>query len=264
MWNPGHIAKAKRRIAELVRAVNYILEIRDARAPHATGAYEREKLFRGKKSVIILNKADIAEDSVTDEWVEFYEERGEKVVVSRKGDRSKKLIKEIFGERSSVKALVVGLPNVGKSSFINRIKGRRAVKVGGVPGITRGVQWIQINENVRLLDTPGIIYTELFSKELMAKLLLTGVLTVEQVEDWETRSKAFEILMKRYPGVVKDLAGDVVSYEEFVEEFGRRRGFVRKGGVVDTETASHKFFHEVYTGKLGKMSFETPRDIRAL
>ena len=261
MWNAGHIQRAKKRIAELVKAVNYVLEVRDARAPFATGAYEREKLFRGKKSVIILNKSDIADESVTAEWEEFYRSRGERVIITKKGDRSKKLLKMIFGEASNVRALIVGLPNVGKSSFTNRLKGRRSTRVGAVPGVTRGVQWIQINDNVRIIDTPGILYSELYSKELAAKLLLVGSIVVEKMDDWEIQEIAFEILKKRYPGVVKDIAGDVKSFDEFLEAFGKNHGMIQKGGVVDKERASHKFFHDVYNGKMGRLSFESPEEI---
>ena len=261
MWSAGHIERAKKKIAELVKAVNYILEVRDARAPFATGAYEREKLFRGKKSVIILNKSDIADEAVTEKWENFYRSRGERVIITKKGDRSKKLLKRIFGEASNVRALIVGLPNVGKSSFTNRLKGRRSTRVGAVPGITRGVQWIQINDNVRIIDTPGILYSELFSKELAAKLLLVGSIVVEKVDDWEIQELAFGILKKRYPGVVRDIAGEVGSFDEFLEIFGKKRGMIQKGGTVDREKASHKFFHEIYNGKLGKMSFEDPEEI---
>ncbi len=258
MWNPGHIAKAKKRIAELVKAVNYVIEIRDARAPFATGAYEREKLFRGRKSVIVLNKADLADPATTEEWVEYYRKRGEKVVTSEKGDRSKGLIKKLFGEKTSARVLVVGMPNVGKSTFINRLKGRRSLKVGAVPGVTRGVQWIQVNERIKMLDTPGIVYTNLFSKNLIAKLLLVGCLPPEKVEDWEYFSLAFEILKGRYPGVASEIAGDVDTFDEFIEIYGRRRGMLLKGSVVDKESAAHRFFYEVYMGKFGKMSFEDP------
>jgi ribosome biogenesis GTPase A len=261
MWNPGHIVKAKRKISELVKAVNYVLEVRDVRAPCATGAYEREKLFKGKKTVIVLNKSDLADDEVTKEWIEFYQSRGEKVITSKKHDRSKFLLKKLFGDNLNVRALVVGMPNVGKSSFINRVVGRKALRVGGVPGITRGVQWLQVNDRIRFLDTPGIIYTELFSKKIIAKLLLTGVLTVEQVDDWEVYSMAFDILRKRYIGLIRDLAGDYETFDEFIETFGRKRGMVQKGGKVDTLTDTHKFFHDVYMGNFGKMSFETPREM---
>ncbi len=261
MWSPGHIAKAKKKIAEFVKVVNYVLEVRDARAPFATGAYEREKLFRGKRSVIVLNKSDIADESTTKSWEEFYRNRGESVLVTKKGDRSRKLLRALFGEGKNVKALIVGLPNVGKSSFINRMRGRRSLRVGGVPGITRGVQWIQVNDRVKILDTPGILYSELFSKELAAKLLLVGSITIEKVDDWEIREIAFEILRKRYPSVVRNIAGDVSSFEEFIESFGRRRGMVQKGGSVDREKAAHKFFHDMYIGRFGKMSFESPEDV---
>ncbi len=261
MWNAGHIQRAKKRIAELVKAVNYILEVRDARAPFATGAYEREKLFRGKKSVIILNKSDIADESVTEKWEEFYRKRGERIIITKKGDRSKKLLRMIFGEASNVRALIVGLPNVGKSSFTNRLKGRKSTRVGAVPGVTRGVQWIQINDNVRIIDTPGILYSELFSKELAAKLLLVGSIVVEKLEDWEIQELAFNILKRRYPGVVRDMAGEANSFDEFLELFGRKRGMILKGGSVDKERASHKFFHDVYNGKIGRLSFEEPEEV---
>ncbi len=261
MWNAGHIQRAKKKIAELVKAVNYVLEVRDARAPFATGAYEREKLFRGKKSLIIFNKSDIADESVTEKWEYFYRSRGERIIITKKGDRSRKLLKMIFGEASNVRALIVGLPNVGKSSFTNRLKGRRSTKVGAVPGVTRGVQWIQINDSVRIIDTPGILYSELFSKELAAKLLLVGSIVVEKLNDWEIQELAFDILRRRYPGVVKDMVGEVSNFDEFLEFFGRKHGMILKGGLVDKERASHKFFHDVYNGKLGRMSFEEPEEI---
>jgi len=261
MWNPGHIAKAKKKIKELIKAVNYVLEVRDARAPFATGAYEREKLFKGKRTAIILNKADLAEDKVTNEWIEYFVDRGEKVVISKKGDRSKTLIKKIFGERTTANILVVGLPNVGKSTFVNRLKGRKSAKVGAVPGITRGVQWIQVNDKIKIVDTPGVIYAELFNKKLTAKLLLVGSIPPEKVEDWELFTIAFDIIKERYPKVLKELAGDVGNFDGFIAAYGKRRGILKKGGEVDIETAAVKFFHEIYIGKYGKMSFEAPRDI---
>ncbi len=261
MWNPGHIARAKKKISELVKAVNYVVEIRDARAPYATGAYEREKLFRGKKTIIVLNKADLAEEKITEEWIEYFRDRGEKAIIAQKGDRSKSLIKKLFGEKAAARALIVGMPNVGKSTFINRIKGRRSLKVGAVPGITRGVLWLQINERIRFLDTPGIIYTELFSKKLIAKLILVGSIPPEKVDDWQHFINAFDILREKYPGTIRDIGGDVDSFDEFIKLYGKKRGMLLKGGKVDMETAAYRFFYEIYIGKYGKMSFETPREI---
>ena len=258
MWYPGHVARAKRKIAELLKAVNFVIEIRDARAPYATGAYERREILKGKRSIIVLNKADIAQEDITNGWVEFFRSRNERVVVTWKRDRSARLLREIFGERMSAKALVIGLPNVGKSAFINRIKGRRSVKVGGVPGVTRGVQWIQINESIKLIDTPGVIYTDLFSDRLVAKLLLVGVLTPEMMDDWKALEIAFEILRSRHPDIVRERVGDVSGLYEAVQVFGKSRGLLRVGGEVDESTALNKMFQEISSGKWGKMSFEDP------
>ncbi len=261
MWYPGHVARAKRKIAELLKAVNFVIEIRDARAPYATGAYERREILKGKRSIIVLNKADIAQEDITNGWVEFFRSRNERVVVTWKRDRSARLLREIFGERMSAKALVIGLPNVGKSAFINRIKGRRSVKVGRFPGVTRGVQSIQINDRIKILDTPGIVYTELFSKKLVAKLLLVGAVMPEMVEDWKIFEMAFSMVNERYPGVVSEKVGKVSSFDEAVLEFGRRRNMLMKGGEIDTNNALQKMFHEIASGKWGKMSFETPQEV---
>ncbi len=260
-WHPGHVAKAKKRIRELVKAVNYVLELRDARAPYATGAYEREKLFKGKKSIIVLTKTDLADPVVTDEWIAYYKERGERVVTCQKGERGRTLLKKIFGERTVARALVVGLPNVGKSTFINKLKGRRSLKVGAVPGVTRGVQWIQINDRIKIVDTPGIVYTELFSKNLTAKLILTGCLPIELVDDWEILEMAFSIVYGKYPGAIRDLTGEVKSFDEFLMIYGKLRGFLIKGGEIDKEKAKNAFFFELSTGKFGRMSFEKSSEV---
>ena len=261
IWNPGHIQKAKKKIVQLLKAVNYVVEVRDARAPYATGAYEREKLFRGKKTVLVLNKADIADERTTEAWMDFYGSRGERVVVSKKGDRSKRLLKELFGERGNVRVLIVGLPNVGKSSFINRLKGRKSAKVGAVPGVTRGAQWIQVNDRVKIVDTPGVLYSKLFSKRLVAKLILTGSLPIELVDGWEELEIAFSILKERYPGFVREMVGEVSGLDEFLISFGKKRGFLLKGGRVDIEKAKNTFFQEIAMGKYGRLSFEDPSEV---
>ncbi len=260
MWYPGHVAKAKKRISELLKAVNTVLEIRDARAPMATGAYDRRSLLRGKRTIIVLNKADLADESVTKRWKDSFIERGERVVISQKWDRSKTVLRKLFSPQMDVRVLVVGLPNVGKSSFINRMKGRRSSKVGGVPGITRGVQWIQVSDKIRVLDTPGIIYTNLLSEKILAKLLLVGSLTPERVEDWRIYETAFEILKERYPEILEGVLGEVRSLQDAVEVFGRKRGLKRSGGEVDEEKSVQKMFYEIYNGKWGRMSFEDPTD----
>ncbi len=261
MWHPGHVAKAKKRMAELLKAVNTVLEIRDARAPFATGAYDRRTLLRGKRTIIILNKADLADENVTKKWLDYFLDRGERVVLSQKWERSRSVLRKLFSQNMDLRILVVGLPNVGKSSFINRMKGRRSLKVGAVPGITRGVQWIQVDEKIKVLDTPGIIYTELFSKRLMAKLLLVGVLTAEILDDWKVFEMAFEILKNRYPGIIRERLGEAENLQEALQKFGRNLGLVRKGGIVDESTALQRMFYDISMGKWGRMSFEDPDEI---
>ncbi|ACM23985.1 MULTISPECIES: ribosome biogenesis GTPase YlqF [Thermotoga] len=249
-WYPGHIEKTKRQIRDLLKLVNTVLEVRDARAPFATSAYGMD--FSSKNTIIVLNKVDIADEKTTKEWVEYFREQGKRVITTFKDEPRKTFLKKLSFDRLA-RVLVVGVPNTGKSTIINKLKGKRASSVGAQPGITRGIQWFSLENGVKILDTPGILYKNIFSKDLAAKLLLVGSLPVEKIDDHEVFEKAFEIF-KRHQEIEED-------FTTFFENFAKRRGLLKKGGVPDLDRAIRVFFTELSQGKLGRVSFERPDEI---
>ncbi|MBT1247167.1 MULTISPECIES: ribosome biogenesis GTPase YlqF [unclassified Thermosipho (in: thermotogales)] len=249
MWYPGHISKAKRKIKEYLKAVDTILIILDARAPLATTAFERE-LFFGKKILYILNKSDLADENYTNLWIKKISEKSPVISFSKKEPVSKikKFIKSFSKEKlKETRVLIAGVPNVGKSSIINKISGRKLAKTGMAPGITRGLQWINLG-NVKLLDTPGILYSKLFNKDIAAKLLLIGSLPVESIEKYDIITRAYELF--------KDELNINKSFEEFLEEYGKQRGFISKGGIVDFERTKNNIFKSISEGKFGRFTYD--------
>jgi len=249
-WYPGHIEKAKRQIRDLLKLVNTVVEVRDARAPFATSAYGVD--FSRQETIILLNKVDIADEETTKKWVEFFKKQGKRVITTHKDEPRKVLLKKLSFDRLA-RVLIVGVPNTGKSTIINKLKGKRASSVGAQPGVTKGIQWFSLENGVKILDTPGILYKNIFSEDLAAKLLLVGSLPVERIEDQRIFERAFEIFAQN--------VRIASSFSEFFEDFARKRGLLKKGGVPDIERALMLFFTEVAQGKAGCVSFERPEDI---
>ncbi|PLV56880.1 ribosome biogenesis GTPase YlqF [Thermotoga sp. SG1] len=249
-WYPGHIEKAKRQIKDLLKLVNTVVEVRDARAPFATSAYGMD--FSRKNTIIVLNKVDMADEKITKEWVDFFRKKGKKVIITYRDEPRQVFLRKLRLDRLA-RVLVVGVPNTGKSTIINKLKGKRASSVGAQPGITKGIQWFSLENGVKVLDTPGILYKNIFSKDLAAKLLLVGSLPLDRIDDHEVFEKAFDIF-KRYQKVEED-------FTTFFENFAKRRGLLKKGGVPDLDRAIRVFFTELSQGKLGRISFERPDEI---
>lgn len=252
-WYPGHIEKAKREIRKLLKLVNTVLEVRDARAPFATSAHD--VTFSGKRRIILLNKVDIADEETTKKWVEFFRKNGETVVTTHKEEPRSALLKKLSLDRLA-RVLVLGVPNTGKSTVINKLKGKRASAVGAEPGVTKGIQWFSLENGVKVLDTPGILYKEIFDKGLAARLLLVGSLPVNKIDDPEIFEISYEIYRKK--------AGVEEDFQTFFENLGKKRGLLRKGGTVDFEKTVQLFFFEVAVGKHGRISFEDPEEIETL
>ncbi|MDD4826686.1 MAG: ribosome biogenesis GTPase YlqF, partial [Mesotoga sp.] len=188
MYYPGHIQKAKRQIQNYIKSVDGIVELLDARIPLSSRAYEAERLFQNKQRIVVLNKSDLADPAITSMWKRHFSEQGSGVVEAslRSTDARHFIIKEIVPLLKSrfyeKRFMVVGMPNVGKSTFINRLKGKKSLAVGNRPGITRGVQWINVSESIAVLDTPGILYSELRSQQVTTKLLAVGSLPYEKFD----------------------------------------------------------------------------------
>lgn len=249
MWYPGHISKAKKNVERMLKLVNVVLEVRDARAPIATSVHGID--LSKKKRIILLNKKDLADDDITKKWINFFRKNNGLILLTSKFEDRKKFMKKLNMYLSSGdRIMIIGVPNTGKSTIINKIKGKKVSVVGGVPGITKGIQWITFEKDKKLLDTPGILYKRL-NNELAAKLLLVGSLPVEKV-DFKIMEMAFNIFKNR--------VNEQKNFLEFLEFYGRKRGILIKGGEVDLDKAAHMFFTEVTNGKLGKISFEIPEE----
>lgn len=249
MWYPGHISKAKRKIKEYLKAVDTIMIILDARASLATTAFE-ENIFSNKDVLFVLNKADLSDETYNNLWVKEISKTNPVITFSKKEsvEKIKKFIKTYSKEKlKETRILIAGVPNVGKSSIINKISGRKLAKTGMAPGITRGLQWINLGK-VKLLDTPGILYSKLFNKDVTAKLLLIGSIPVESVDKYDIITRAYEIFSNELN--IKE------TFEEFIENFGKKRGYLAKGGLVDFERAKNNFFKAVAEGKFGRMTFD--------
>jgi len=211
MWYPGHIQKAKNSIKKNLKLVNAIIEIIDARAPYSTRAYEYQSLFADKKKIILFNKHDICDDKKTQKWVEIYKSKGYEVIkISMKKVNVKQfieknvspLIPEKFFEK---RAMIIGVPNTGKSTFINSLKGKKSALTGNTPGITRGVQWINVDKKLKVMDTPGILFPELYNKNIIYKLILIGSLKAEGQEADEALNFAFNYLKINYPQLLNKI-----------------------------------------------------------
>ncbi|POZ92738.1 ribosome biogenesis GTPase YlqF [Petrotoga halophila] len=270
MWYPGHIEKTKSLIKKHLKLVNAVVEILDARAPYASRAYEEQQLFRNKKRIIILNKKDLCDMKKTKLWEKYYKEKGEDAFSLSLNESNVKdfflnhiypIVPKKFNEKS---LMIVGIPNVGKSTFINRLKGKKSAAVGNKPGITRGLQWLTVSKDLKILDTPGVLYPKLFSKNLVNKLILIGSLKAEDSELDEALFYLFDFLKQEYPNILDTVLEEWDNCEnavEFIEKFSMKRNFLKKGGVPDYERGRNIFLKEVSEGKYGGITYEIPSDI---
>jgi len=270
MWYPGHIEKAKSMIKKNLKLVNAVVEILDSRAPYASRAYEEEQLFRNKKRIIILNKKDLCDMKKTKLWERYYKEKGEDVFSLSLNELNVKdfflkniypIVPQKFNEKS---LMIVGIPNVGKSTFINRLKGKKSAAVGNKPGITRGLQWITVSRDLKILDTPGVLFPKLFSKNLINKLILIGSLKAEDAELDDALFYLFDSLKRDYPNILGSALeewGNCENAAEFIEKFSMNRNFLKKGGIPDYERGRNIFLKEITEGKYGGITYEVPSDI---
>ncbi len=274
-WFPGHMTKTRRLIEADLKMVDAVVEITDARIPESSRNPILDELVGSKPRIMILNKCDYADDASTAIWRRYYEDRGITVITcdcrSGKGINKflptvKTLLKELIERRKArgmigkaLRLMVVGIPNVGKSSFINRMANSRKTKVGDRPGVTRGKQWVSIDKDVELLDMPGILWPKFDDQLAAQRLAFTGAIK-DEVTDSEALARALgELLQKDYPELLKSrykisCDGDILT------EIAKARGMLISGGEPDTERAAAALLDEYRGGKIGKITLETPQE----
>lgn len=280
-WYPGHMTKTKRMIAENISLVDIVIELVDSRVPYSSKNPDIDKFAANKKRIIILNKVDLADDTFTKKWVEYFENKGFKTVlvnsINGKGISevikvSKELMKEKI-ERDRVRgriyrpirAMIVGIPNVGKSTFINKFVGKSATQTGDRPGITKGKQWIKIKKDFELLDTPGILWPKFEDEQVALKLAFTGAIK-DEIMDIQTLSYKFiEFINNLYPQAIKnrykiDFDYDLEAYKIF-EIIAKKRGFLLQDDKIDISRTAKILFDEFRSGKLGNLTLELPENI---
>lgn len=277
-WFPGHMAKAHRTIREHLKLVDVVVELLDARIPYSSANPLIKEVLEGKPRVVALNKADLAEPELTKAWIEQFKAQGVKAVpleaVGGKGAKhlvalleqagSEKIAKMVAkGLRPrAVRAMILGIPNVGKSSLINCLLGTSTVRTADKPGVTRGKQWIKVGRNLELLDTPGVLWPKLEEQEVALKLAMTGAIK-DEVYDLEQAIVQFLALLRpRYAGrLIERYKLETPLPEEnihLLEKIGAKRGCLRSGGVVDCEKAMRLILNEFRSGKLGQITLDYP------
>ena len=280
-WYPGHMTKARRMMQENIKLIDLIIELVDARVPLSSRNPDIDELGKNKARLILLNKADLAEDRRNDEWMEYFKKQGYSVVKvnSKKGGGIKSIqsvIQEACKEKMErdrkrgilnrpVRAMVVGIPNVGKSTFINALAGKACAKTGNKPGVTKGNQWIRLNKTLELLDTPGILWPRFEDQQVGLHLALIGSINDQILNKDELACELISLLEKDYPQVVKDRFG-IENVEEdrvkVLEEIARSRACLMKGGELDLARASALLLDDFRAGKLGRISLEKAEDYK--
>lgn len=282
-WFPGHMAKTRRMIKENLSLVDGVVEILDARIPFSSRNPEMDKMVKGKPKMLLLNKSDLADANITNQWIDYYKKLGVSAVLpidckSGKGIKSflptlkNQVLNELVAKRESkgmtgvpLRIMIVGIPNVGKSSFINKMAGGKRAKVEDRPGVTRTKQWVKFGEDVEMLDMPGVLWPKFEDQTVAHKLAFTGAVK-DDVIDLETLSMMLlENLSQNYPkALIERYKIDITPEDNgisLLEKVGRKRGMLISGGEINTERASIMIMDEFRGGKLGRITLETPKSI---
>ncbi len=272
-WFPGHMTKTRRLIEADLKMVDAVVEVIDARIPESSRNPIMDELVKDKPRIMIMNKCDVADDAATAAWKRHFETFGMCVIVcdcrSGKGINKflpavKRLLEELIERRKArgmigkaLRLMVVGIPNVGKSSFINRMANSKKTKVGDRPGVTRGKQWVSIDKDVELLDMPGILWPKFEDKDVAQKLAFTGAVKDEVVDTAALARALGETLLRDYPALLKGRykirgEGDVLT------EIAKSRGMLVTGGEPDIERAAVALLDEFRAGKIGRITLDRP------
>ncbi len=278
-WFPGHMAKTRKLIASNLKLVDAVVEIVDSRTPLSSRNPEMDRLTSGKPRMVLLNKSDLADEKATQRWINYFSSIGVTAIAvdckSGKGLKSlmptlkAKVLRELMEKRersgmsgAAIRLMIVGIPNVGKSSLINRLAGGKRAKVEDRPGVTRTKQWVKIDTGAELLDMPGVLWPKFDDQSVAIRLAFTGAIS-DDILDIETLAmKLLKFLSESYPQSLRerykiefDDSDDGLS---LLEKVGRKRGMVVSGGEINTERAAITVIDEFRSGKLGRITLELP------
>lgn len=280
-WFPGHMTKAIRMMQDSLKLIDLVVELVDARVPQSSRNPKVDELIGNKAHLLLLNKADIADPIATKQWEEYFASKGiTAAAISSTGGRSLNFVfdkcKRLLSDKiqrekekgivnRSIKLMVCGVPNVGKSSFINKLSGKKSTVTGDRPGVTKGKQWIRLNNNFELLDTPGILWPKFDDKEVGLRLAFTGAVKDEILDIEDIACHLLLFLRDNYPNSLaeryKMTDFDAMQGYELLEYLGKKRGFVVSGGDIDTERAAHILLDEFRAAKLGNITLERPESL---
>ena len=280
-WYPGHMTKTRRQIEADLKLVDAVCEIVDARIPISSRNPDIDSICGNKPRIIVLNRMDLADPGATKRWMTYFRAKGMAAVAtdckSRKGlsdfqPAVRSVLKDKIernaakGMNKPVRVMVVGIPNVGKSTLINQISGRKGAKAENRPGVTRGKQWVTVDNGLLLLDTPGILWPKFEDPNVGMMLAYTGAVKEDVIDTEELACHLMELLWKYYPDVVRerykvDVEPGTPGYE-LLEEAGRKRGFLLARGEINTERMAKVLLEEYRSGKLGHFTLEEPEEIQ--
>jgi ribosome biogenesis GTPase A len=287
-WFPGHMAKTRRQITEDLKMIDVVVEILDARIPNSSQNPDIRQITQNKKKIIILNKYDLADNAKTEKWIEYFNKKERKVVLADsltgKGvNETTRQIQKIMEDEMQkmadkgrigrkIRVMIVGIPNVGKSSFINRIAKKTSAEVGNKPGVTKQKQWIRINEKIELLDTPGVLWPKFENEKVAMNLAITGTIKDDILELTEVAYTLTKFMLENYRNNLlqrysldEKQINEILNQEqaeneniyEIMQLIGKKRGAIL-GGRVDDERTSKLILDDFRSGKLGKITLEIP------
>ncbi|NEW05524.1 ribosome biogenesis GTPase YlqF [Paenibacillus sp. SYP-B3998] len=285
-WFPGHMTKARRQIEDKLKLIDVVIELLDARIPLSSRNPMVDEILKGKPRLVLLNKHDLADPQVTADWVRYFADQGFQAlpIDAATGTQVKEIlprVKELWADKiatqirkginpRAVRALIVGIPNVGKSTLINQLAGKRIAATGDKPGVTKGQQWIKVGTEMDLLDTPGILWPKFEDQMVGMRLAATGAIKEELLHLDEIALFVIKYLVRNYGrGLqerfgIEELPHDLENINEVVkvmEAIGRKRGAIVSGGRVDLDKASLIILRDLRAGKMGRISMERPSEL---
>ena len=275
-WYPGHMAKSKRLLGEKLKLINVAVIVVDARAPFSTFNPDLSDMLSGKACIMVLNKSDLADPEKTQMWTQYYRETfGSAISFCAVRDKKRVLMDAINqaaqpiidkyrtkGMKKTIRVLVSGIPNVGKSAIINRLISRKGAKEGNKPGVTRGLQWVKLSDKFELLDSPGLLWPKIENEDAAVKIALVGCIKQEIIDITELALRLIGILSETAPAAITDRYGVALGADakETLENICKKRGFLLKQGEYDIDRGAKTLLDEYKGGRLGRITLEAPQD----